>query len=320
MKGTEIAELNSATLARELEDRRENVRRLSAKHWYEAECASTHPFFDRFKVAAPEGLRLYRGALVLDGEACEGRLLVPMTNPERHLQNLAFVAEDGQRKYLATDCVEGTYWSIGKASGDSTIVVTSGFLKGLQIHRELGHSVAVSFTHANSAAIATLMRERYPVAQIFVIGPGGKLEPFDAVQSDKTTIPARPIVPLRPLVAAQDSAAEKGADESTEDFGDAKKMLAWISRRRLQAFERKFMLQQGPSVIRPLARARAALDLLARCGWVEPHTEADTLYRLTPSALSELHLGVSSPAEPVSVPSTSAAGAEAQSLQQETAS
>jgi hypothetical protein len=89
------------------------VRRQAIKIWYDAEQTTSHPFFERFGVSAT-GLRIYRGALVLDSVRCDGMLLVPMFDADRNLVNLAFIPEDGQRKYLSSEHIAGNYFSSGK--------------------------------------------------------------------------------------------------------------------------------------------------------------------------------------------------------------
>ena len=310
-----LAELNSDNAASQLEARREDVRRLAAKLWYEAEPTSAHEFFTRYHVSA-QNLRRYRGPLVLEGQSCDGCLLIPMIDDERILRNLSFVREDGQRKYLATDCIEGTYWSIGKIAGDGTIVVTSGVLKGLQLRQQLSHAIAVSFTNLNIPKIAALMRSRYSLAQILIARSDESLAPYDgqSCQGGETPLPPRAIAPLRQLIATPVTAQEKGTDESTEDFGNAKKLLAWLARRRLQEFYRKDVLQKGPSVVRPVAHAKAALATLVEFGWLQ--TENDNVYQLTSPALRELNLADSTPFRPIEASANLASGGDPQAPQQ----
>jgi hypothetical protein len=280
------------------------VRRQAIKIWYGAEQTASHPFFDHFDVST-SGLRVYHGALVVDSMRCEGTLLVPMFDCDRNLVNLAFVPEDGQRWYLSKEHVAGNYFSIGrhKAGEPGAIVITSGFLNGLRIHQQFGHPVAVAFTTANVPAIAELMADRHPSADIFVWDQEGALTRYSRKRPvlEGSQVAPRPIVPLRPLVAAiASSGSEHLTFQSTLEtleLKDAKKLLAWIARRRLTELDRKLVMQAGPSSVRPVARTRAALAKLVEFGWV--HTPNDKQYTLTESALTEI--------KSVSTPSSEAA-------------
>jgi hypothetical protein len=178
-------------------------------------------------------------------------------------------------------------------------VITSGFLNGLRIRQQLGHPVAVAFTTINIPAIAKLMAHRHPSADILVLGPDGKLERFSPIRPVFGGVRGgpRPIVPLRPLVAATNpSGAEHLTFQATLaacELKDAKKLLAWIERRRLTALDRKLVMQAGPASVRPVARTRAALEKLVEFGWLQ--TLDDKRYELTAAALAELNLGTTSP-------------------------
>jgi len=283
-------------------DRALDVSNQAVKLWYDAvfhkaESPTAHPFFEHFGVFV-EGLRIYHGALTLDGLRCAGDLLVPMYDRDRNLRNLAFVPADGKRRYLSREHIAGTYFSIGKYPGESetSIMITSGLVTALKARQELGHPVAVAFSADNVRVVASIMADRYQTADILILGADGKLVPFDrqeAVPSDRATI-----VPLRPLVAGElpralrtvpsaDGVAHAG---EAQELVWAQKLMAWVKRRELTEFDRKMVLQAGPSSVRPVARAEAALAKLITFGWLE--TQDGKRYRLSEPALTELKLSV----------------------------
>lgn len=64
--------------------------------------------------------------------------------------------------------------------------------------------------------------------------------------------------------------------------------MIWIERKGLTALDRKLVMQAGPSAVRPVVRARAALAKLVEFGWLQ--TSDDRRYGLSEAALVELKL------------------------------
>jgi hypothetical protein len=283
-----------------LEERREQVRRLASEVWYQDSVAvSSHAFFDRFKIVPIGGLRTYQGALNVDGVCVRDNLVVPMIDGQRRLQNLAFIDGAGARKYLAADCIDCTYYGVGRRDGTGTIVVAAGLVRGLLVHQQLGHATAIAFLEGNVMNVAMMMGSRHSVAPILIARADGILEPFNGQRCEERaeSLP-RSNAPLRQL----------------EDSSDARKLLSWLARRRLRECDRKAVMQLGPASLRPKVRAVAALETLIERGWLA--SDNDVEYRLTPSALSELKFD----GPPASEPSaTLLADAGAQAARQEIA-
>jgi hypothetical protein len=98
----------------------------------------------------------------------------------------------------------------------------------------------------------------------------------------------------------------------------AQKLVAWAKRRELTEFNRKMVLQLGPSSVRPVARAEAALARLIAFGWLE--TQDAKSYRLTEAARVELQLVSTPPSAKANAEQSLATSGDAEVASQESAS
>ena len=290
---------------------RAQVENEACRLWYHGALAESNAFFDRFQISRSD-LRIYQGDLTIDGTNVDCWLMVPMRDAERTLRNIAFVAADGRRLHLSKDHVAGTYFGIGKPRG--VVVISEGLVRGVRIHQQLGHAVAVCFKASNVATVTDIMRAKYPRAKILLAAHDGALGSIEGVEStlieaplakpledgrecaesDNSALAAEPqpanppssIKPLRLLTAPTNLAANGQNADLITDLENAKKLLAWLARRGLTEFTRKMAMQRGPSGCRTAAVVGQALKALVEHGWLS--TADDRTYRVTGDDLSAL--------------------------------
>ena len=301
----------SQTNEQEFEDRRAQVADEALRLWCRGALAETHAFFDRFQLSIPD-LRIYQGDLILDGERVDGHLMVRLQNAKGCIGNVAFIAADGQRRYLSPDHVTGLYFSFKGAK--NVIVVSVGFVRGARVHKDLGHAVAVCFKSDNVTTLTSIMRQRHARAKILLATPKGGVGDVHAAphilveaplatplytgrecaEFDNSALaansrpanPPSPARPLRPLIASSNLAADEPDAEVITAVDNAKKLLVWVARRGLTEFARKVAMQRGPSGVRTAAVVGPALALLVEHGWLV--TVDGRRYQVTPAALSAL--------------------------------
>lgn len=143
---------------REAEDARRKAEAAARAEviWQKAEedCAG-HPYLSRKGVQA-HGARLSRG-----------RLVVPVHDIDGTLHSLQFIGQNGSKKFVRGGRVKGSYFSIGQLG--PVICIVEGFATGASVHEATGHAVAVAFDCGNLAAVARVIRDRFPDAIIIIV-------------------------------------------------------------------------------------------------------------------------------------------------------
>jgi putative DNA primase/helicase len=110
--------------------------------------------------------RLFADELVIAGMICTGALVVPMRNAGGEICQIQFIAPNGEKRYLPGPKPAGLYFSIGMAA--EVVCVAEGFATAASIHQATGHAVAVAFDCGNLEAVAQVMRDKLPAAEIVV--------------------------------------------------------------------------------------------------------------------------------------------------------
>lgn len=140
-------------------------------------------------------VRLYQGPLAIRDMACNGSLLIPAFDETGKLATLAFIQEDGEKRFL-TGCKKGgSFFMIGLPNnaldnaliedmlsgksildlipsdlvpGSPAICIAEGFATGASIHKATGYPVAVAFDAGNIAAVARIIKKRHPWAKLVI--------------------------------------------------------------------------------------------------------------------------------------------------------
>ncbi len=117
-----------------------------------------HPYLVRKGVGA-FGIRVYKGALV-----------VPLRDAAGVLHSLQFITGGGTKRFLKGGRVAGLFCGIGDVGNTTAgvICVAEGYATGASIHLATGHPVAVAFHAGNLGAVAGVIRDKHPRAQLII--------------------------------------------------------------------------------------------------------------------------------------------------------
>ncbi len=143
----------------EVARRHASARERAAHIWASAQSAPGDHSYLVAKVVAAHGLRVCRGALV-----------VPVRDTAGELHGLQFIDAGGAKRFLKDGSVQGHYFQIGGTGGTGEeleiVCVAEGFATAASIHEATGHRVAVAFHAGNLAAVAKVIRDKHPQADI----------------------------------------------------------------------------------------------------------------------------------------------------------
>jgi hypothetical protein len=311
---TEIVE---QVRAEEVERRQAEVRELASTIWDGAlVAADRHPYAALWGESAAR-LKVYRGELTIGGVRCDGSLVMPARDAEGSVWNVGFITSLSTVRFLPGGRIAHTYFGWGLDR--STIVVSRGFAKAVEIHAATGHAVAVAFTPENIENVMGIMADRHPKARVvlatdLLFASLSKAEPQNpaaptalrallASDSDGTAANDS-----QTIAASQAVAMSLGRLAADMDRGlltahpDAKRLLDWIERKRLAVVTRSRILTLGPTRLRSAEVAKSALLTLVERGWLT--TEDGIHYRVLTAAagpskdLAALtpHVGAAEPA------------------------
>ena len=116
--------------------------------------AGVHPYL-LAKGVKPYGVKILKGSL-----------LVPLRNASGVITSLQFIQADGTKKFLTGGEVVGSYFAIGKHK--HFLCICEGFATGASIFEATGFRVAVAFNAGNLAAVARVMRKKFPDFTIII--------------------------------------------------------------------------------------------------------------------------------------------------------
>ncbi len=121
-----------------------------------AQLAATnqHPYLIT-KQVKPYGLKILKKML-----------LVPLRNATGAMTSLQFIQEDGSKRFLTGGEITGSYFAIGNHK--SRLCICEGFATGASIFEATGFRVVVAFNAGNLAAVAKVMREKFPDFTIII--------------------------------------------------------------------------------------------------------------------------------------------------------
>ena len=119
---------------------------------------SDHAYLIRKGVAPVGDLRI----------ADDGRLVLPVLDARGAVMSLQFIAQEGDKLFLAGGKLKGGYFPILAANGDKNgrLYVCEGYATGATIHAATGAAVLVAFNCGNLPAVAKMARAQYPDREI----------------------------------------------------------------------------------------------------------------------------------------------------------
>lgn len=175
--------------AAQREARHAAVAREAASIWdWARPVGPAHPYLERKHLEPMDTLReldalelraLLGYAPASEEETLSGRvLLVPVWNGA--ISTLELVDEQGLKSSLAGGVKKGGYWmtepALVPADESSLILIAEGMATALSASRATGWFAVAALSSGNLSLVATSLRERYPDADLIVLGELGRGE------------------------------------------------------------------------------------------------------------------------------------------------
>jgi len=129
-----------------------------------------HPYIVR-KGGAPDGLRGYRGDLVIAHERMDGWLVIPVRDAAGELVTLQFIAPGKRKLNLPRYSVTGWH-VVGELRPGAKVYIVEGIGQAWSAHQVTGDAAAVAFGDGNMERVARAMRDAGAVPVI--VPDGGK--------------------------------------------------------------------------------------------------------------------------------------------------
>lgn len=95
-------------------------------------------------------------------------LIVPVYSDDEQLVSLQFVPVNGVKRFLTSGRKKGCFWWIGKNTPQ--VYITEGFATAASIHEYTQMRTYVAFDAGNLEAVALVVRNKYPSAEIIIAG------------------------------------------------------------------------------------------------------------------------------------------------------
>ncbi len=153
------AQIAAASVQRqqELEFKHRKAAEKARYIWRNAPPAITHPYLTR-KQILPHVAKINK----------YGALTIPLYNAQLELINLQFIDVDGNKRFLGGGQKKNCFCWLGNSTG--TILVAEGFATAASLHENKGLQTFVAFDAGNLEAVAKIIREKCPTANIVIAG------------------------------------------------------------------------------------------------------------------------------------------------------
>lgn len=114
----------------------------------------------------PNGARLYRGPIAINGLRCDGCLVIPLRDTEGAIWTLEFISPTGEKRFLPGGAKRGHYYAIGTPT--EKIIICEGYATGASLHEVTGQAVAVAIDAGNLLPVARALRAKYPDTALLI--------------------------------------------------------------------------------------------------------------------------------------------------------
>jgi phage/plasmid primase-like uncharacterized protein len=160
----EIAHVRRMTEAKAARDAALAVQREVKAQTVETiwnDCTGAHPDhpYLRRKGIQPLGARV----------TGDGRLVVPLYQPDGSISSVQYIDQDGGKLYHAGAQTGGCSWMIGTLDEPGTLYVAEGFATAATIHEATRRPVVVAYSASNLVPVTGHLRDRYGATQDIVL-------------------------------------------------------------------------------------------------------------------------------------------------------
>jgi putative DNA primase/helicase len=242
--------MNEAKKARdaELERSREVASDTVELIWTNCTSADVeHPYLQR------KGIR-ENGARVTG----DGRLVVPLYNPDGALTSLQYISSDGGKLYHSGGQTGGCFWTVGTMDEPGTLYIAEGFATAATIFETTRRPCIVAYSASNLPNVAGTMRERYGAAQDLVIVADNDASGVGQKYADQASAKHGCRVIMPPVLGDANDYKQAGGDLAAlltpavsdwlipaDDFAQSPKPIKWLVKHWLQ--DQALIMVHGPS-------------------------------------------------------------------------
>lgn len=125
------------------------------------------------KCTAASGDHPYLKQKGIDGHGArvtgDGRLIVPLYNPEGKLSSLQYISHNGEKMYHQGGITKGMFWQIGSVNEPGPIFIAEGFATASTIHQVSGRPCMVAYSASNLVPVTRSTKTIYGERQEVVI-------------------------------------------------------------------------------------------------------------------------------------------------------
>jgi len=148
-----------ATRDAEIKRQREVVADTAELIWSNGIGASPdHPYLAR------KGINVHGSRITGDG-----RLMVPLYNPEGKLVSIQYIDQEGGKLYHSGGQTGGCFWMVGTMDEPGTIYIAEGFATAATIHEITHRPCIVAYSASNLVPVTGTIRDQYGATTEIVI-------------------------------------------------------------------------------------------------------------------------------------------------------
>jgi len=126
--------------------------------WEQAPLAPADHDYLRRKGIGPNGARV----------TGDGRLIVPLYQPDGTLSSLQYIAGDGEKLYHLSGSTKGALHVLGSLDGATVLYLAEGFATGATIHELTGQPCALSYSASNLVPVAETLTSSVTIPVVIV--------------------------------------------------------------------------------------------------------------------------------------------------------
>jgi phage/plasmid primase-like uncharacterized protein/KaiC/GvpD/RAD55 family RecA-like ATPase len=127
--------------------------------WSQAGAASAeHPYLQR------KGIKTHGARITGDG-----RLMVPLYNPDGELSSIQYIDHQGGKLYHPGGQTGSMYWLVGSMDDATTLYIAEGFATAATIAEVTGQPCAVAYSASNLVPVTGILKQGHPTLDICIV-------------------------------------------------------------------------------------------------------------------------------------------------------
>lgn len=163
LTASELAEANRRIAEAKIRHDEERTRRNNlaagavAKIWSDAMPADAGHAYLVKKRIGPNGARVVG----------DGRLVVPLFDPDGSISSVQYINQDGEKRYHPGGATKGKYHTIGEIK--DKVYIAEGFATGATVYEATGTATVIAYSAGNLEPTTSAIREKHPTVKIIIV-------------------------------------------------------------------------------------------------------------------------------------------------------